>query len=56
MLNTMKAYPGLSEENKFKVNSRIELLKMFTAPAAGGTRKNRKRKTRKGLKRKQVRK
>lgn len=56
MLNTMDAYPGLSEENKVKVNNRIKLLKMLTAPAAGGTRKNRKRKTRKGLKHKQVRK
>lgn len=59
MLNTMKAYPGLSEENKLKVNKRIELLKMLTgaaAAAAGGTRKNKKRQTRKGLKRKHVRK
>ncbi len=56
MLDTMNAYPGLSEENKLKVNNRIKLLKMLTAPAAGGTRKNRKRKTRKGLKHKHVRK
>ena len=56
MLNTIDAYPGLSEENKLKVNNRIKVLKMLTAPAAGGTRKNRKRKTRKGLKRKGVRK
>jgi len=59
MLNTMKAYPGLSEENKLKVNNRIEVLKMLTgaaAPAAGGSSKKKRKTRRKGLKRKDIRK
>jgi hypothetical protein len=58
MLNTMKAYPGLSEENKLKVNNRIEVLKMLTgaAAAAGGSSKKKRKTRRKGLKRKDIRK
>jgi len=57
MLDSMKVYPGLSEENKVKIDNTINILKGSTAPAAGGFGfRNKKRKTRrKGLKHKYVR-
>jgi hypothetical protein len=55
MLNNMKSYPGLHEDNKLKVTNMIALLEGSTAPAAGGSSKKRKTR-RKGLKRKCLRK
>jgi hypothetical protein len=56
MLNTMKAYPGLSEDNRQKVTNMIVLLEGSTAPAAGGSSKKNRKTRRKGLKRKAIRK